>query len=66
MSGVLNLICTAMHKPVANPINIPIRSSFQITRSSAVGASSPRDIARITIVAAWPPVFPPAATTIGR
>ena len=43
----------------------PTRSSFHATRRKAAGEISPRDMARMTMVAAWPPVLPPAATIMG-
>ena len=56
----------AIVMPSVIPSDIPVRASFHAMRSALPVLISPSAIARITMVAAWPPEFPPAATTIGK
>ena len=64
--GRTKRVIRAMQQPRVAPRKIPRESSLVMTLAVDPASNSPSDMARMTMVAAWPPVFPPAATTIGK
>ncbi len=64
--GRMKEMKAAMAMPSVMPRKMPMRASFHAMRRAVPVPISPRARARMTMVAACPPAFPPEATTMGR